>query len=128
MWAGLSKRGNNKEYAMSDDLREVLDQDAWNDVRRVDKAILYKHSTRCPISWGSKREVERFVEQTPDIPVFLVDVVKHRSLSQQIARDLDVRHESPQAILMLKGEAAKHASHRQITVQLLADWAGETTD
>jgi bacillithiol system protein YtxJ len=112
---------------MSEDLREVLDDHALNEVREAPLAILYKHSTRCPTSWGAKREIERFVQQKPDVPVYIVDVVEHRSLSRQLAEELGVRHESPQAILMRSGEVVEHASHRQITVRLLAEWVGEVT-
>jgi len=69
--------------------------------------------------------VERFLERGTGVPVYLVDVIQNRSLSQQIAKDLDVRHESPQAILMRSGEVLKHASHRHITAQLLDSWVGE---
>ena len=69
------------------------------------------------------REVTRFIKQHSDTPVYIVNVVQDRSLSRQLADDLGVRHESPQTILMQSGEATKHASHREITAQLLEGWA-----
>ena len=113
---------------MYEDLRELSDENTWSDVRQAATAIVYKHSTRCPTSWNAMREVEQFLQQTKDIPVFLVNVVTHRSLSQRIAEDLDVRHESPQAILLRSGEVAEHTSHRRITAALLTEWASAASD
>ena len=111
---------------MTEDLREVVDEGTLNELRQAELVILYKHSTRCPISFGAKHEVDCFVKQTPEVPVFVLNVVQNRALSQQVAEQLGVRHESPQAILMRSGKVMKHASHRQITVQLLERWAAGT--
>ena len=111
-----------KENTMSEDLRELNDERTLEEVRGNEVAILYKHSTRCPTSWSAKRQVERFLDLSTGTPVYVVDVIQNRSLSKQIAEDLGVKHESPQAILMRSGEVIAHVSHRQITVQLLEDW------
>lgn len=110
---------------MSEDLREVVDEGKLNEALQADFAILYKHSTRCPISLGAKAEVDRFLAGGPDVPVYILNVVQNRDLSRRVAEELGVRHESPQAILVHSGEAVKHVSHRQITAQLLEKWAAE---
>ncbi len=112
---------------MSTDLRELNDESALAELRNAEVAILYKHSTSCPTSWSAKREVERFLNRSMGTPVYVVDVIKNRSLSMQIAEDLGVKHESPQAILIRSGEVVAHVSHRQITVQLLENWISEIT-
>jgi bacillithiol system protein YtxJ len=111
-----------KENTMSEDLRELSDERTLEEVKGNEVAILYKHSTRCPTSWSAKRQVERFLDRSTGTPVYVVDVIQNRSLSMQIAEDLGVKHESPQAILLCSGEVKEHASHRHITVHLLNDW------
>jgi len=110
---------------MSERTRDLADESSLNESKRAELAIIYKHSPNCPVSWGAQREVDRFIEQNPDFPVYVVNVVRDRNMSRQLADDLGVRHESPQAILVQYGSALKNASHRQITAQLMEAWVSE---
>lgn len=112
----------NKENTMSEDLREVENEDFLTELRVSKVAIVYKHSNRCGISWSAKREVDRFLEGAPGVPVYLIDVVQNRALSLKAAEVLGVKHESPQAILLRSGEVKEHASHGRITAKLLNSW------
>ncbi|MDH3297200.1 MAG: thioredoxin family protein, partial [Gemmatimonadota bacterium] len=80
------------------------------DVLSLDRAVLYKHSTRCELSISARRHVEQFADNFPVAQVFLVDVLRDRSLSDEVEELLGVRHESPQAILLEGGKAVRHAS------------------
>jgi bacillithiol system protein YtxJ len=88
------------------------------------RAVLYKHSPRCGISHRSLREVERFAEQVPDVPVYMVDVVSNRDLSDAIAERFEIRHQSPQAIVLENGQPTWHASHFQISARRLEKEVG----
>ena len=110
---------------MSQGLRDLAEEGALDEVKQAELAVIYKHSPICPVSWSAKREVKRFIEQNSNASVYVVNVVQNRVLSRQLADDLGVRHESPQAILMQDGEAMKHASHHEITAQLLEAWVNE---
>ena len=110
---------------MSQDLRDLTDDGALDEAKRAEVAIIYKHSSICPVSWSAKREVKSFLEQSPNVPVYVVNVRQDRALSQQLAEELGVQHESPQGILIGSGETLKHASHHQITAQLLEGWVNE---
>lgn len=48
-----------------------------------------------------------------------VRVIEERPVSLQLARLVEVLHESPQAILIVEGRAVWHDSHRAITVEAL---------
>jgi bacillithiol system protein YtxJ len=76
-----------------------------------DHAIIYKHSPVCGASRSAAMEVRRFMEARPDVPVYRVDVVEDRPLSNELARRLEVRHESPQLILVRQGVAVWDTSH-----------------
>lgn len=82
-------------------------------------AVLYKHSPLCGLSSIAAREVRAFVDAHPAVPVHIVDVIRERSLSRDVARRLEVRHESPQAIVLKRGEVVWHGSHRSVTAAVL---------
>lgn len=75
--------------------------------------FIFKHSTRCSIS---KMVLSRF-ESTNDsasLSVYLLDLLNYRDLSNQIADDFNVKHESPQLLVIKDGECYKHSSHTSI--------------
>lgn len=84
-------------------------------------ALLFKHSPICPVSNRAAEEIERFASDHPDVPVYRVDVVRDRADSQEIARVLAIRHESPQAILLKAGVPVWHGSHWEVTVEALEE-------
>ncbi len=87
------------------------------DAHRLDEAIeapvalIYKHSPACGLSFRTWREVEAFHRANAEVPVYWVDVIGQRPLSQDMAHRLDVPHASPQVILMAEGEPVWDASH-----------------
>jgi bacillithiol system protein YtxJ len=81
-------------------------------------AILYKHSPICPASSFAYEEILAFRRVSP-VPVYLVDVIKHRPLSRDLAQRLGVVHQSPQAIVLRLGVPAWHRSHYDIEVAAL---------
>jgi len=82
-------------------------------------ALVFKHSTRCPVSSAAWREVAAFRREHPDAPVYVVHVVEQRALSNAFAARTGVRHESPQAVLLEAGRAAWHGSHEGVTAEAL---------
>ncbi|MDI2587519.1 bacillithiol system redox-active protein YtxJ [Psychrobacillus sp. NEAU-3TGS] len=103
---------------------EIITVDQWKDVLEQSKekaVIVFKHSTTCPISAYAYGEFTSF-----DSPVetYLVKVIEHRAVSNEIENDLGVRHESPQAFLIVDGRAVWNASHRKITNKELTKATG----
>jgi bacillithiol system protein YtxJ len=60
------------------------------------------------------------MDEHPDVPVCLVDVIGQRPLSREIAGRLSIAHESPQAILLRSGTPVWHASHFGVTAEAMA--------
>ena len=87
-----------------------------------DRAILYKHSPVCGLSARARRQIDRFKENFPDAPVFLIDVIAHRSVSNEVESRLGIRHESPQIILVHDGEPVADASHHEVRADTMGDW------
>jgi bacillithiol system protein YtxJ len=71
--------------------------------------LLFKHSTRCPISAEALSEV-----QASGLDFVYLDLIAHRDVSNAIAERLDVPHESPQAIVLRAGRPAAVLNHFDI--------------
>ncbi len=87
-------------------------------------ALVFKHSTICPVSSYAKDEVEGFVASRPGCPTYLVDVIRERPLSRAIAARTGVTHESPQALVLRAGLVVWHGSHDEVTADALLRAAG----
>ena len=81
-------------------------------------AVLYKHSPICATSGFAYQEMLAF-RRASSVPVYLVDVVKHRPLSRALAERLGVTHASPQAIILKDGVPAWHRSHFDIEAEAM---------
>ena len=78
--------------------------------------VLFKHSLTCPISAGVHEEVSQ-----ADAEINLVIVQTARNISNVIAEQTGIRHESPQAIVLKDGKAVYHASHYDITAEEISE-------
>jgi bacillithiol system protein YtxJ len=96
-------------------IEPVFDEQKLESVFRSDLAIIFKHSPICPSSGVAMEEMQNFVQNHPEIPVYVVDVRAQRPLSQKTAAYFGVQHESPQVIIVRNGAADWHASHYEIT-------------
>lgn len=85
--------------------------------------IIFKHSTRCSISSMAKSRLDS--SQAPgNIDFHYLDLIRYRALSNQIAEDFKVHHESPQILLIKNGECVYDESHTGIR---MADIESELT-
>ncbi len=77
--------------------------------------VIFKHSTRCSISSMAKSRLER---STPPegIDFYYLDLIRHRTISNKLAEDYDVWHESPQVLLIKDGACIYDESHNGITM------------
>jgi len=82
-------------------------------------AVLYKHSPICPTSSLARDEMVVLMGRRP-VPVYLLDVVRHRLLSRTLAERLGVAHASPQAIILRDGVGVWHRSHFDIQAEVVA--------
>lgn len=91
------------------DLKSILDKSENR------PQLIYKHSNRCSVCFVAKGNLEQVSDKLLKyVDMHYLDVVKNRSASDSIASKLNVRHESPQVILVDKGEVIWHASHGRI--------------
>lgn len=90
-------------------------------------AVLFKHSPICPTSGVAYEEMVLFRRRS-QVPVYIVDVLRHRSLSRALAERIGVAHASPQAIVLQDGVAAWHASHFAVQADALERVLGHPDD
>ncbi len=83
--------------------------------------LLLKHSTACPLSRQAHKEFVTYGEQKSpaDPPLALVKVIEHRSTSNAIVTRFQVKHQSPQILLIIQKKVVWHASHWDITVEAI---------
>lgn len=86
-------------------------------------AVLFKHSTRCPVSSMAKRSLEFDADLIPDQATFYyLDLIAYRSLSNKVAALWNIRHESPQ-ILVVQGDTSLYnASHSDIEMRDIVEF------
>lgn len=103
-------------------LESAADLEAALDRSPHEGVLIFKHSTRCPISAAAHDEFMDFLSHRTGAKPFtaLVLVVEHRPISLAIEARLGVRHESPQALWVKNRAAAGSLSHGAITSQSLA--------
>ena len=72
--------------------------------------VLFKHSITCPISMDASMQMS-----IVDEDVNLIIVQTSRKISNEIESRTNLRHQSPQTIILKDGKPIYHASHYDIT-------------
>lgn len=82
--------------------------------------VIFKHSTRCPVSSMALSRLERS-EAPSGVAFYLLDLIQYRSVSNKIAEQFAVHHESPQVLLIKNGECVYDESHQGIDMDELTE-------
>ena len=88
--------------------------------------LLFKHSTQCSRSAGVIEDFEAFEQDNPAVPCGLILVIEDRNVSDEVENRFGIRHESPQAILIVNEKATWHASHWKVTQDSIEAAMAET--
>ncbi|MCX2576219.1 bacillithiol system redox-active protein YtxJ [Pedobacter sandarakinus] len=85
-------------------------------------SLIFKHSTRCSISLMAKRNFEFSWDVIPaDTKLYFLDLISYRDISNTIATEFSVAHQSPQILLIKNGECVLEASHSDISADEVAE-------
>jgi bacillithiol system protein YtxJ len=109
---------------MVHELRRKEDFDALVERSKTDPILIFKHSTQCGISERAFDAFHSFMRNANSVEAGVVLVLENRDVSDAIANQLGVEHESPQAIVIDQGRPAWNASHRGITEAALRQALG----
>ena len=103
-----------KNIATEEDLENAVTESATK------KVAIFKHSTSCFISKTVLKNFEKEVANSEnDVSYYFLDLIAHRNISNKIADQFGVTHQSPQLIVLEKGKAVKDASHQSISVDII---------
>ena len=92
--------------------QDVTDESTLHDILGSN-GIIFKHSERCGISQDRKQALRDAFDDDECI-IYTVEVREQRSLSNMIAEETGVTHESPQLLVVQDGDVVWHASHMAI--------------
>ncbi len=96
---------------LSVQLEEVLHES------KSEPVVIFKHSTRCSISSVAKSRLESNWDfDIKQLPIYYLDLISYRNISNLIADNFEIEHESPQLILIKNGKCIYHQSHMSISV------------
>jgi bacillithiol system protein YtxJ len=83
----------------------------------ADKPVLiFKHSTRCNISRTTLDRLERKWndQEMSKIKPYYLDLISNRPISNSVAQQFDVEHQSPQILVIENGKSVLNLSHFEI--------------
>lgn len=104
---------------------ELNDEGQLNTIKELSKnkpQLIFKHSTRCSISSMAKGRLERSI-QPDNIDFYYLDLIKNRQLSNKVAENFSVFHESPQVLLIKNGACVYDESHSGIMMDDIVEQA-----
>ena len=84
--------------------------------------IIFKDSVSCGISAFAKERLKNDSPLIESISAFnYLDLLSYREVSNFIAKKLNVIHQSPQIIVLIKGEVIYRDSHHSIETKKIAN-------
>jgi len=96
----------------------ITSESDWETILKSSETIpqlVYKHSTRCSVSAVAKARLER-AEAPEHVQFHYLDLIRYRQVSNRIAEDTGVHHESPQVLLIVNGKCVFNESHMAINM------------
>jgi len=106
-WIKLTEIGQLKEIIQESDTTPV---------------IIYKHSTRCGLSSMAKNILDKgWGKLRPHAKLYFLDLLQYRNVSTLIAERFNVRHQSPQILIIKKRQSIYNASHYDIKVETILE-------
>ena len=83
--------------------------------------VIFKHSNRCSISSVALQRLQK-TNNPGDIDFYFLDLIKFRSISNQVAEIFQIRHESPQVLVIKDGKCIFNESHLGIDMHEIRDY------
>ena len=100
-------------------LKEEAQIEALVEESKNHPVVIFKHSTSCSISATAKSRFERqwAENEFANVKPYFLDLLAYRPVSNKIADFFQVRHESPQLLLIQDGMCTYHGSHLGIRIE-----------
>ncbi len=90
---------------------------------------IFKHSTRCSISHAAWSKLQRqWLWDDAQLPIYYLDLLQFRSISNQISQDFSIEHQSPQLMIIKNGQCIYNTSHNGILAAEIKQEIFDTKD
>lgn len=108
-------------------MRTITTVEDWRDILALSKqrpVIVFKHSNMCATSAAVFDKMHRAeIDGFFNTPVHVVVTQTHQEVSDLIAQETGIHHESPQVLVLKDQEVILHDSHTTIDPQLIKEYA-----
>ncbi len=94
-------------FTDSQQIQEIIE------LSKQSPVLIFKHSTRCSISSTALNRLERAWNLT-DAKAYYLDLIAYRPISNALAEQFNVEHQSPQVLIIKNGQCVYHESHWEI--------------
>ncbi|MFV8372338.1 bacillithiol system redox-active protein YtxJ [Flavobacterium sp. LB2P74] len=101
---------------------ELTDLGQLNEIISISNekpVAIFKHSTRCSVSRMALKQFENEFNSSDKVTPYFLDLIAYRDISNAIADQFCVTHQSPQLILIKDGKAIYNVSHSDIDAEEL---------
>jgi bacillithiol system protein YtxJ len=119
LFNSIFSNSNNQSLQEAVNWINLTNLDEITDIKTLsisESIFIFKHSTRCGISRMVKKQFEKLLlPNKNNIKVYYLDLLKYRNVSDAVSEVFQVRHQSPQLLIIRNEVAVKHASHYDIT-------------
>lgn len=91
----------------TEQLNDIVNESSHNTI------LIFKHSTRCNISRAALDRLERNWKEAevPNVKPYFLDLLSYRNISNAIAEQFNVEHQSPQVLIIRNGKSVYDNSH-----------------
>ena len=113
---------NKQEPAVDAFWKTLVNSEQLEEIKKTsfEKPVaIFKHSTRCIISKMALKNFESDFSLHDVMDVYYLDLIAYRNISNKIADDFGITHQSPQILLIKDGVAVYAASHESIDANVL---------
>lgn len=86
--------------------------------------VIFKHSIRCSISSMAKHRLDKN-DRPEGVDFYYLDIINNRAISNKIAAEFDVHHQSPQVLLINNGQCVYNESHSGIHMDEITSIAAQ---
>lgn len=100
-------------------LKDEKDLETIKQLSAARPQVIYKHSTRCFVSTMVRKDLESS-DPPAHFDFHFLDLIAYRSISNRIADEFGVIHESPQVLVIRDGKSVFDASHDSISMEEIA--------
>lgn len=113
-----SNGGSKEEPASGISWIPLTDVGQFDEIKEKSKGktqIVFKHSSTCGISSMVLRMFTQQFSLAPEqADLYFLDLHAYRSVSNEVAIEFQVLHQSPQLLIIRNGVVVQHASHSGI--------------